>query len=206
MPISRRKFIVAAMSGPLLLLAPVQQSQAFWPLLLRVFVGGAVRRTVVSSVARSAVGAAARSGASAAVRRTTMKSVSSLGVKAGLVVSVSPNVFALAEEHNAEAIWVQNGYHNSFSAQLANNSQENISSGDLYFSLEDVTHNTVEKEQYGGVLFASPGDQFRFSFEIAELPYPGVKRIVGRSTNPDIKCVPSGNIVVASSYDVQLEG
>jgi len=209
MAISRRNLVVSAISGSILLLSPVQQTFAFWPLLLRFVVGGAIRstasRAVVSTAARAAAGTAARRGAAGAiVRRESMKRVASLKVSAGLVASVSPTVYALAEEHNAEAIWVQQGYDNEFEAVLGNDSHDPVAS-QLYVGIEDVPTGSIEREKHCGLLSAGPSDTFRFSFNIADLPYPGVKRITGRTTDPAIKCLPSGAIIVASQDDVSTQ-
>lgn len=217
MSMTRRKLILAGASGSLLMLGGVRPASAVWPVFLRFVIGGAARRSagraIASSAARgasssaarrAAVGSAARTGAGTAVSRQSMMNTASLNLARGIAVAVSPEVYALAQEHNAEAIWIQNGYQNEFEAVLSNTSSNRVAS-QLYIQVEDVITGHTEKQQHCGLLSAGSEDVFRFSFTIAELPYSGVKRIAGRLSDTSIRSQPSGNIVVASSGDVAIE-
>lgn len=133
-----------------------------------------------------------------------MKSVSSLEVSAGMVISISPEVYALAEEHKAEAIWVRAGYDNQFTAVLENGSPSHVS-GQFHYGIEDVNTGRLEKERFCCLIHAGPGDKFEFSGQESDLPSPGVKRIIGRTDNPNIRCNSSGNIIVANPEDVYTE-
>lgn len=215
----RRKFIKMAAVTPLLgtgslVLLPTE-AQAIWPLLgfiARVAVGGFIRRTVVSTITRGIGSSLVRGAASVGGRNLarqqlrryiTKKTVTQYGISIGGAISVSPDVYAMAKEHNADAIWVNSGYDNQFDVEF-DNKTKSAGSGELSFFIKDVEKDQIREQINGGYFSISSEAKFRHNFEIADLPFTGVISILGESTNSNLNFVPSGNIIVASKGDVHF--
>jgi hypothetical protein len=228
MGITRRQLLVTGILGPLISLIPAAPAHAFWPFLLRFVVGGAIRgtatRTFATTAARSVItsGASTAARASAATgarsvartvvsRSSVVRSTSSIVTRntavsgsLGLSVAVSPDVYALVEEHEPEAIWIQDGHQNELTAVLENDSDTRISSK-VHFEIENAISGDTEETRCGGFLSAGPRDSFKFTFKIADLREAGVKIIKGITAESSIRCQPTGKILIASSRDVTFE-
>lgn len=213
---SRRKFIKLAVLTPLcatgsLILFP-KEAEAFFPLLARIFLGGFVRRTVTKTVTRAVGGNLARKVALSSARSLvgqgskryiTKKVVTRYGISMGGAVSISSDVYAMARECNAEAIWVNRGYDNLFNVEF-NNKSKDYKGGNLSLLIKDVEKGVVKRKIYAGYLSAPPKKKFIFPFEISELPFTGIVNIEGRVIDENISCKPSGNIVIAREEDIRF--
>jgi hypothetical protein len=215
---SRREFIKIAALAPFgvagsLILIPTE-AEAFWPLFLgRIILGGFARRTVTSTVARGLGSSLVRGSASIAGRNLarqqlrkyiTKKTVTQYGISIGGAISISPDVYAMAKEHNAEAIWVNRGYDNQFGVEF-NNETQSAGSGELSLFIKDVEKDQIREQINGGYFSISSKAKFEHSFKISDLPFTGVINILGQSTNDNLSFIPSGNIIVASQDNVHFQ-
>ena len=104
--VSRRNItagISSSLVAPVLMLT-ASESSAFLPFLLRFIFQGVVRSTATRTVATTAT----RTLSSGAIRTVTtqFKSVVNLGITTTGIAAVSSGVYALADKHRAEQIWV----------------------------------------------------------------------------------------------------
>lgn len=213
---TRRQFIKIAALTPLcgagnLILFP-QEAEAFWPLLARIALGGFFRRTVASTVTRAVGGNLARQVALSSGRRLavqgsrryiTKKVVTKYGISIGGALSISPDIYAMAKEHNAGAIWINRGHENLFDVEF-NNDTDDYKAGQLSLFIKDIEKDKIREQIYGGYVSAPPSRKFVFPFEISELPFTGAINIVSETTDNNIACTPSDNIIVAREEDVRF--
>ncbi|MEM7587408.1 MAG: hypothetical protein AAF560_28730 [Acidobacteriota bacterium] len=98
-------------------------------------------------------------------------------------------------------LWLDRRADNIFVAEMSNTSNRHVT-GNLTFAIQDVETGAIDAEFPGGTISAPPRESSAFPFEIRNLPRRGVKRIVGRCSNPAVACEPSDPIFVMSMTDV----
>ena len=215
---NRREFVRKGIALPLAIngtfLCLPKSANAYFPLIARVMVGGFIRKPAVQSATRviaSRTPVSSKIASSGAIARQNgtrqflnKRVRTSLGISAGLSVSVSPAVFALAQKHNAEAIWVKTGHANNFYMIFTNSSGQKID-GNLSLFIRDVERDEITTQLRAGTLSVPASSKTAFRFEIAELPYTGVIKIQADSTMNQLGIVDSGNIVIASASEVFFE-
>lgn len=167
----RRQFLAASL-GPSLVLLP-SASQAFLPgLILRFFLGGAVR-TAGGTLARGIA-------------------VRSLGIRVGAVATVSIGVAQLVKQYNAQAVFVSNA-QNVISIQGNNSFALNLN-----VLLEDVASR--RRESSWGIYASDVVGEFHYTFKVGDLPFLGVKRLIAFAEGS--RQFESANFVVADSSEV----
>lgn len=167
----RRQFLVSTLGTSLVLLPTA--SKAFFPgLVLRFFLGGAVR-TAGGTLARGIA-------------------VRSLGIRVGAVATVSVGVAQLVKKYNAQAVFVNNA-QNVISIQSDNSFALNLN-----VLLEDVP--SKRNENSWGIYASDAAGEFHYTFKVGDLPFLGVKRLIALAKG--IKPFESANFVVADSSEV----
>ena len=167
----RRRFLIATVGTSLVLLPKV--SEAILPgLILRFFLGGAIR-TAGGTLARGVA-------------------VRSLGIRVGAVATVSLGVAQLVKQYNAQAVFVNNA-QNVISIQGNNSFALNLN-----VLLEDV--QSRRKENSWGIYASDVAGEFLYTFKVGDLPFLGVKRLIALAKG--IKPFESANFVVADSSEI----
>lgn len=174
------------------ILIPINQANAFLPILARILLGGMFR----AGVTRGAVAAGARM-----ISGSYLRSLASTGLA---VASVSSNIYELMQEHDAKTIWVNQGVTNIFHVTGQGENDSEVINTNFYYNFKDAVSNSVQKELYAGMLVVPPRKSFKFSFEINELPFTGVYKISGRTDSSRVNIIESDNFILASRDDVIL--
>ncbi len=199
-------------SGGILVPSPVR---AILPALVagtlaRFVVQGFVRSTITRSVGSAAIRGGVRQtltqsskrlATNGIRKRVTQKTVTEYGISLGTGVSISADVFALAKESNAAAIWVDREHDNHFDMEFTNSENRN-SSGQLSLFVQDVATGQIIDQLYEAPIALIPTSSFKFSFTVSDLPYTGVVQLLAASTIAGLDCTPSENIVIAGADDV----
>lgn len=176
---NRRYFLITCSVAPLIILPG--PSNAFLVPLLRFLFTGLIRG-VVATVATGVV--------------TKMVSARSLGISHGSVMEVSPNVAQQTHDNGCKAIFLTNA-ENLVTVQGNTRFASNLT-----YAVEDVNSNANEIERM--IYASSSGPDFSFTFPISELPFTGVKRLVGTPHDSSYERFYSPNFVIADAQDVIL--
>ena len=114
---------------------------------------------------------------------------------------VAEEVLALATEVAAEAIWAQNVHENLVHLSVENTTKYSIKNFPIKLLVIDNKNGTDELS-LNAFINAKPLGKHSYSLFVKDLPYTGVKRIIGitpQDSNQEVKVRGSGNIVVASN-------
>jgi hypothetical protein len=179
--------VIATVVAPGIILA-TKDSGAIVPFLLRLVLQGAFRSTATRTIATTST----RTLASGAVRTATtqFQTVASLGMTATGVATVSTAIWALADKHRAEQIWVAGTeVVNKFVLSTA----KEVSEVDRFFygyRVVDIATGNVEASSTR-VGYPLPGTQpLHLPFDVKPLPNSGLKQVIAFITSDEQGQVP----------------
>ncbi|GAB6141709.1 hypothetical protein JCM14076_24380 [Methylosoma difficile] len=121
-----------------------------------------------------------------------------LGLNDPSVIEVSDNVARQVRDYDCKGLLLKGNQHNQIGIQGNGRFASNLT-----LLIEDLNSNKVELSP---TFYASGSSDSIYKKHIGELPFPGVKRFIGKPHNPNIDNFRSPNIVVANDHEVRMYG
>ena len=177
-----------------------KESDAVWPLLLRLFLGGVIRgsitRTTTVAIAR---GVTAR-----------MVTTASLGLRTSGILAVSASVAHAYEKHRASEIWVTGKAEQAVTVSTEKGASAKREQVFIGYRIVDIESGKVDKVGLKNVSI-EPDKKLFLSHLITDLPYSGAKFVEGLATfdskgqrvNDNFHFPERKIVIVANSDDVR---